>query len=314
MQLSFWRTRAGSRRTKRTPPPPSSTSPSSPRRRLRGVRARSSSLEACLTSMHRRCGARQARRTAHIKHLLSLKVDGEESSDVLTPTYTSTSSPFSQLLQERHKMQLLPERRKMQAWNDFVNSSEEDQERILQMRTAALALSSIREESDEEDDRNANRNTSPAPAAPGASGERGQGSGGVQALEDHKANLDDSWENLATPHADRRSVHPSFSAEECFQRVDKNLRSILTRRHLPLGLVSQLEREVVGFFTDCPGSVYVSHLASSFERLLLHAVCQYLGLCCQSFEEGGERRTQVENKNPSFVLPARSLAQFLERS
>ncbi|KAL8611215.1 hypothetical protein ACOMHN_013646 [Nucella lapillus] len=108
--------------------------------------------------------------------------------------------------------------------------------------------------------------------------------------------------------------HPSFSAEECFQRVDKNLRSILTRRHLPLGLVSQLEREVVGFFTDCPGSVYVSHLASSFERLLLHAVCQYLGLCCQSFEEGGERRTHVENKNPSFVLPARSLAQFLERS
>ncbi|XP_076440837.1 uncharacterized protein LOC143280144 [Babylonia areolata] len=113
---------------------------SSPRRRLR-TRPRSSSLEACLTGMYRRCGARQARRTDHIKHLLSLGKDGEQSSDVLTPTYSTKTSPFAQLLQQRDKMQ---------AWNDFINSSEEDQERILQMRKSAPRLTNIQEESDEE--------------------------------------------------------------------------------------------------------------------------------------------------------------------
>ena len=53
------------------------------------------------------------------------------------------------------------------------------------------------------------------------------------------------------------------------------------------GMVAQLEKEIVEFFTDCPGSVYLSHLASSFERLLLHAVCQYLGLHCRSMCIGG---------------------------
>lgn len=260
---------------------------SSPRRRYR-PRPRSSSLEACLTGMYRRCGSRQARRTEHIKQLLNMKMDGEESSDVLTPTYSSSSSPFSQLFQERNKMQ---------AWNNFINSSEEDQERILEMRRSAPSLSSIREESDEEDERNGNVKDS------------------LCSTEDNdNGNLDDSWEKVDLPSEDKRAVHPSFSAAECFQRVDKNLRSLLTRRHLPLGLVSQLEREVVEFFTDCPGSVYVSHLSSSFERLLLHAVCQYLGLTCRSFEEGGERRTHVENKQPTFLLPSQSLVQYLQRS
>ena len=36
------------------------------------------------------------------------------------------------------------------------------------------------------------------------------------------------------------------------------------------------------WFTDDPGSVFISTLHSSFDRLLLHAVCQYLGLSSES--------------------------------
>ncbi|KAK7099677.1 R3H domain-containing protein 4-like [Littorina saxatilis] len=255
--------------------PPIGTGNRSSHRNRRSARPRSSSVEACLTGMYRRCGAKQARRTENIKYLLNLKVDGEEEDSARTPSYNSNTSAFAELLQEREKMQ---------AWNNFVNSSEEDQQRILHMRRSDAALTSIQEESsDDGGDDNGNQS------------------------------LDDSWEKVMTTNCDGRTVHPCFSAEECFERVDKNLRSMLTRRHLPLGMVAQLEKEVVDFFNDCPGSVYVSHLASSFERLLLHAVCQFLGLHCHSYDENGQRRTQVENRRSSFFLPSETLADYLER-
>ena len=30
------------------------------------------------------------------------------------------------------------------------------------------------------------------------------------------------------------TVHPGFSAEECFKRIDHNLKGLLRKRHLPL--------------------------------------------------------------------------------
>lgn len=249
--------------------------PNNLRRHLRGnrfrMRPRSASVEACLTGMYRRSGAKQARRTENIKYLLNLADVGEEGATSQTPSYDS-SSAFAELFCEREKMQ---------TWNDFINSSEEEQEHILMMSERGH-LASIREESDE-----------------------GEG--------DENGNLDDSWEKVSAPDIDKRAAHPSYSAQECFQRIDKHLRSMLTRRHLPVGVLARLEEDVVGFFIDCPGSVYVSHIASSFERMLLHALCQFLGLHCRSYDEDGQRRTQVENKLPAFRAPSEFLSQYLDR-
>ena len=43
-----------------------------------------------------------------------------------------------------------------------------------------------------------------------------------------------------------------------------------------------IEKEVVEFFTDDPASVYVARLQTSFERLLLHCLCQFLDLRAKS--------------------------------
>lgn len=171
---------------------------------------------------------------------------------------------------------LLQEREKMQVWNHFISCSEEEQEYMLHR-----PLASIREEVENEE----------------------------------ASSLDDSWEEVKPEpniSGDRRADHPSFSAQECFGRIDRHLRSILTRRHLPVGILAQLEEDVVSFFKDCPDSVFVLDHTSGYERLLLHAVCQFLGLHCHSYDDNGSRRTQVENRYLSFCPPAQSLSQFLE--
>ena len=61
-----------------------------------------------------------------------------------------------------------------QAWNNFVNSSEEDQQRILQMRKSAAPLTSIQEEESDEG-------------------------------EDENGNLDDSWEEVCASSCDKRT-------------------------------------------------------------------------------------------------------------
>ena len=48
------------------------------------------------------------------------------------------------------------------------------------------------------------------------------------------------------------------------------------------GLLNLLEEELTSFFQEWPSSVYISQLSNSFERMILHAVCQYLRLSSRS--------------------------------
>lgn len=48
------------------------------------------------------------------------------------------------------------------------------------------------------------------------------------------------------------------------------------------GVLESLERDLVSFFTDWPSSVYLSDQKNSFERMMLHALCQYLDLMSSS--------------------------------
>ncbi|XP_077981728.1 R3H domain-containing protein 4-like [Glandiceps talaboti] len=113
--------------------------------------------------------------------------------------------------------------------------------------------------------------------------------------------------------ADKRAEHPAFTPDQCFRRISGKLKALLHRRHLPKGTLEMLEEDVLYWFSMCPDSVYVTLLPSSYDRLLLHAVCQYLDLYSMSDECEGIRHTEVVNKQMEFLPPEVRLSQYLER-
>lgn len=225
-------------------------------------------LTEAITS--RRKGAKQARRCENLRDLISMveKEDLDLDFDMFEPTVSAFAELFS-------------EREKMKAWNDFINSTEEEQAEFLQTGTRHIEENGNQVENDRE---NGN-------------------------------DLDDSWECVPRSCVtDKRSAHPSFSAEECFQKLDKNIRTMLKRRQRPMGMLTWLENEIISFFKEWPTSVYISKLSSSYERMMVHALCQYLDLQSKSVDSNGVRQTQVENLKPSFTCPPVLLTEYLEQT
>lgn len=149
----------------------------------------------------------------------------------------------------------------VEPWNDFMNCSGEEQERLLSL---------LEEEGAKK------KNTSRLPK-------------------------------------DGRNVHVAFSAQDCFQRIDRRLRATLRKKQIPLGTLELLEKNVVSFFIAQPHSVYTTTLASSFERLLLHAACQYMDLISASTYHDGLRQTEVVNKQEVFLAPRPLLSAYMEQ-
>lgn len=112
---------------------------------------------------------------------------------------------------------------------------------------------------------------------------------------------------------DKREVNPAFSAQDCFQRIDRRLRATLRRKQIPIGTLELLEENLLSFFSTQPHSVYITNLGSSFERLLLHAVCQYMDLVSASSDFKGARQTEVMNKQEEFLPPRPLLSTYLEQ-
>lgn len=112
---------------------------------------------------------------------------------------------------------------------------------------------------------------------------------------------------------DHRNVNPAFNAQDYFQRIDRRLRATLRRKQVPIGTLEVLEENLLSFFNAQPQSVYTTNLASSFERLLLHAVCQYMDLVSLSTDYKGSRQTEVVNKQQEFLPPTPLLSAYLEQ-
>ncbi|KAM9848492.1 R3H domain-containing protein 4 [Aulostomus maculatus] len=112
---------------------------------------------------------------------------------------------------------------------------------------------------------------------------------------------------------DQRNVNPAFTAQDCFRRIDRRLRTTLRRKQIPLGTLEGLEEKLLSFFNTQPHSVYTTNLPSSFERLLLHAVCQYMDLASASTDYNGSRQTEVVNKQEEFLPPTPLLSAYLDQ-
>ncbi|XP_029773425.1 R3H domain-containing protein 4 isoform X2 [Suricata suricatta] len=125
----------------------------------------------------------------------------------------------------------------VEVWNDFMNRSGEEQERVLRYL-------------EDEGKSKARR--------------RGPGRG-----------------------EDRRREDPAYTPRECFQRISRRLRTVLKRSRIPMETLETWEERLLRFFSVSPQAVYTAMLDNSFERLLLHAICQYMDLI--SARPRGER-------------------------
>ncbi|XP_030844412.1 R3H domain-containing protein 4-like [Strongylocentrotus purpuratus] len=223
----------------------------------------------------KKTGIRQARRIDNNNFLKTLLDDDFQAGEPDIGDFISShSSAFEQLfLQEKN----------MEIWSEFMNRSGEEQDRFLQ--EVEEGMIKVAKKASLEQDNNGNAFT--------------------------KLEIP-TKEETPVDIQDKRSEHPAHSPKDCFNRISTRLQTMLRRRHLPKGALELHEGELMMWFTDDPGSVFISTLHSSFDRLLLHAVCQYLGLSSESFDCGGKRQTRVENNNESFNPPAILLSTFLD--
>ncbi|XP_007524855.1 R3H domain-containing protein 4 isoform X1 [Erinaceus europaeus] len=151
----------------------------------------------------------------------------------------------------------------VEAWNDFMNRSGEEQERVLRY---------LEEQ------------------GPCKARRRGPGRG-----------------------EDRRREHPAYTPSECFQRISRRLRAVLKRSRIPMETLENWEERLLSFFSVSPQAVYTALLDNSFERLLLHAVCQYMDLISASTDLEGQRQMKVSNRHLDFLPPGLLLSAYLGR-
>uniref|UniRef100_A0A9L0SML3 R3H domain containing 4 n=2 Tax=Equus caballus TaxID=9796 RepID=A0A9L0SML3_HORSE len=151
----------------------------------------------------------------------------------------------------------------VEVWNDFMNRSGEEQERVLRYL-------------EDEGKSKARR--------------RGPGRG-----------------------EDRRREDPAYTPRECFQRISRRLRAVLKRSRIPMETLETWEERLLRFFSVSPQAVYTAMLDNSFERLLLHAVCQYMDLISASADLEGRRQMKVSNRHLDFLPPGLLLSAYLEQ-
>ncbi|CAF3727785.1 unnamed protein product [Rotaria socialis] len=234
-------------------------------------------------------GHRQARRHENMCFLLNLATDlDEDFAEVnINDLVETTVSAFAQLLLSKNKMKI---------WNEFVELPERQQEHIVKMATNKKATKKIR--------KCVNNDTTTTTTL--------------------SCSSDDAFETFVlienhTTMSDNQSIDPIYRQEEadsCFRRVDPNIRytlkSMMKRNHLPIDRIISYEDDIVPFFKEHPDSVYVRDLSNGFDRMLLHAVCQYLNLISKSFSQDGERYTQVENRRIEFIPPIMLLSEYVK--
>ena len=91
----------------------------------------------------------------------------------------------------------------------------------------------------------------------------------------------------------------NFEPEEAFLKIGFNMRQAL-KKHPPMGMLEGIEEKITETFTTNPNSEFVAEDMSSFERLLLHALCSYNSL--NSYSEGVNRTSHDNNNFPFQVL------------
>ncbi|KAM9215255.1 R3H domain-containing protein 4 isoform 1-T1 [Leptosomus discolor] len=197
-------------------------------------------------------GRKSLQRLENTRYLMTLLERDECGSDEGELAHSATPSIFTEACNNETYVEI---------WNDFMNRSGEEQERVL------LYLEE-------------------------------------EARKKHKR-------KLPVKNEDKWKEHPAYTPKECFQRISRRLRSTLKRGRIPMGTLEGLEEELLAFFSVTPHSVYTALMDNSFERLLLHALCQYMDLVSASSDIEGKRQMKVSNKHRVFLPPELLLSDYL---
>jgi len=219
-------------------------------------------------------GVRKQRRLENSR-LLAALVDKEEICDDLSDTLPETISAFTQLFLEAEKMKV---------WNAFIHKSEEEQREILFGRRRRKSA-----------------------------GHHGKNNGKAHQRQT-KSVSESSGGQPAASQEEKRQIHPAYSGSACFRRIEARLKTLLTHKHVPWEKLEQFERDLTDFFTTSPDGVFVTVLESGYDRLLLHAVAQYLRLRSQSIGPSDHRETQIESySDRDFTPPVQTLADYIRQ-
>lgn len=77
--------------------------------------------------------------------------------------------------------------------------------------------------------------------------------------------------------------HPLHSANARFERLDKKLKSALSKnRGVPFEMIDAVEHRLRDFFTSSPNGVYIDVVDTAFARMFYHAVAGFLNLLSSS--------------------------------
>jgi hypothetical protein len=85
----------------------------------------------------------------------------------------------------------------------------------------------------------------------------------------------------------KKHIFPYFKdkrleiSESSFQKIDKHIRGIL-KRQVAIDMLVNYEEKLIETFSVIPDGVYISNPPSSFDRLIIHGVCQYFDLNSKS--------------------------------
>lgn len=98
-----------------------------------------------------------------------------------------------------------------------------------------------------------------------------------------------------------------------FSKISCKLRHFLSRKHVPKGDLSKIEEDLIEFFVTTPNSIYTANLPCSFQRMLTHAVSQYLDLEAKTFNHTqGTKEIRVGSKSQGFKHPGMMLVDYLD--
>jgi 17beta-estradiol 17-dehydrogenase/3beta-hydroxysteroid 3-dehydrogenase len=132
---------------------------------------------------------------------------------------------------------------------------------------------------------------------------------------------EESGNGKSAKHSDGKGASSTrgteFNADEAFQGICRNLRSLLKQRHFPLGMMESLEEDLIAFFMTRPQETFESSPMDAFRRGMIHAVSQYNSLRSHSVkcaEKANEKakKVRVHPSEQPFSPPPVRLVEYIE--